>query len=149
MELILKQTIDNLGEVGDTVKVKPGYGRNYLIPQNLAVLANKINLAQLEIESDAIEAKKQQNREESDELSKKLSGTVVVIEKRVGEENKLYGSVTSSDIGDKLKELGIEIDRRKIVLDDPIKTLGVSTVAIKVGFQVTAELKVEIIPQAE
>ena len=148
MELILKKTIDNLGEEGDSVKVKAGFGRNYLIPKNLATLATKANLAQLELEKDAIESRKAQQHEEADALAKKLIGTVIVIEKRTGEENKLYGSVTSSDIAEKLSDLGINIDRRKISLDEPIKTLGVTQVPVKVGYQMNAEVKVEIVPIA-
>ena len=113
MELILKTTIDNLGEEGDIVKVKPGFGRNYLIPQHIAVLANKATLASLELEKDAIKARRQQQTGEAEAMAKQLAGVTVTIEKRVGEENKLYGSVTSSDIADKLAELGIKIDRRK------------------------------------
>jgi len=149
MELILKTTIDNLGEEGDIVKVKPGFGRNYLIPQNLAVLANKANKARLEIERDAIESRKLAQRNDAETLSKKIAGAVVTIEKRVGDENKLYGSVTTTEIADKLAELGIGIDRRKIVLDEPIKTVGATTVPIKIGYQMTADIKVEIVPQAE
>lgn len=149
MELILKQTIDNLGEEGDVVIVKPGFGRNYLLPQLLAVPANKANLANLEIEKDAIEARKEKSRAESESLSKKLAGVTISISKRVGEENKLYGSVTSSDISDKLAEIGIQIDKRKILLDEPIKTLGESMVAVKVGYQVNSEVKVEVVAEVE
>ncbi len=149
MELILKTTIDNLGEEGDTVKVKPGFGRNYLIPQNLAVLADKANKARLEIERDAIEARKLSQRNDTEALTKKIAGAVVTIAKRVGEENKLYGSVTNAEIADKLAELGVKIDRRKIVLDEPIKTLGTTTVPIKIGYQMSADIEVEIVPLAE
>lgn len=149
MELILKETINNLGEEGDTVTVKPGFGRNYLIPQQMAVLANKTNIARLEIEKDAIEARKEQQRQDSESLAKKLSGTILSIEKRVGEEDKLYGSVTSSDLAERLSEIGIVIDRRKILLDESIKTLGETKVSIKVGYQMTAEITVEIVPLSE
>jgi len=148
MELILKQTIDNLGEVGDIVKVKPGYARNYLIPQGLAVAATQAALARLEQEKHVIEARKQQQREAAEALAKQLGGALVTIEKKVGDENKLYGSVTSTDIAEKLKELGIEVDRKKILLDEPIKTVGETMVPVKVGYQMTTEVKVEIIPEA-
>ncbi|MFZ5764560.1 MAG: 50S ribosomal protein L9 [Thermodesulfobacteriota bacterium] len=146
MELILKETIDTLGQEGDIVKVKPGYGRNYLMPQGKAVLASKANRAILEQEMSAIRARKEQERQAAEELSKKIAGATVVIEQRVGEENKLYGSVTSADIAEKLAEIGIVIDKRKIVLDEPIKTLGVTMVPCKTGYQMMAEIKVEIVP---
>lgn len=149
MELILKKTIDNLGEEGDVVKVKPGYGRNYLIPQDLAALATKSNLAILEIERDAIEARKKAQRDEAEGLAKKLAGITISISKKVGDENKLYGSVTSSEIAEKLAEVGIQIDKRKIVLDEPIKTLGNTMVPVKIGYQVNAEIKVEVIAEVE
>ena len=148
MQLILKKTVDNLGEEGDVVKVKPGYGRNFLMPQGMAITASKGNLAQLEIEKVAIEARKKQQRDEAEGLAKKLEACVITIEKRVGDENKLYGSVTSSDLADKLAEQGLVIDRRKIVLDEAIKTIGETSVTIKVGYQVVAKVKVNIVPQS-
>lgn len=148
MELILKETIDTLGEVGDIVKVKPGYARNYLIPKKLAVAATKANAAALEQQKSAIEANKKRQREESESLAKKISGATIVIEQRVGENDKLFGSVTAADLAEKLSELGIEVDRKKILLDEPIKNLGETTVNIKVGYQMTAGIKVEIVPLA-
>jgi large subunit ribosomal protein L9 len=145
MELILKQTIDNLGEEGSVVKVKPGFGRNYLVPQQLAVPATKANLAILEIEKDTIEARKQAQKAEAEGLAKKLAGIVISISKRVGEEDKLYGSVTSGDIAEKLAEIGIQIDKRKILLDEPIKTVGEFMVSVKVGYQVNSEVKIEVV----
>lgn len=149
MELILKTTVDNLGEEGDVVDVKPGFGRNYLIPQQLATLASKQSLQLLEVEKVAIEARKQAGREEADELTKKLAGITITIGKRVGEEGKLYGSVNSSDIAEKLAEVGIEIDKRKILLTDPIKALGETIVLVKTGYQATGEIKVEIVAEDE
>jgi large subunit ribosomal protein L9 len=149
MELILKETIDTLGEVGDIVKVKPGYGRNYLLPQGIALPATKSNLAMLAQQKEAIESRKKQQRQEAEALAAKLAEITITINQRVGEEDRLYGSVTSADIADKLKEQGIEIDRKKIVLDEPLKKLGQKVVPIKAGYQVMAELKVEIAPLAE
>src|SRR5210317_1320159 len=111
MELILKKTVDTLGEEGDIVKVKPGYARNYLIPKKMAVLANKTNLTLLEQEKAGIEARREKQRQEVESLSKKVSGTIITIEHRVGEEDKLFGSVTASDISEKLAEMDIEIDK--------------------------------------
>ena len=146
MELILKETIDTLGEEGDVVKVKPGYGRNYLVPRGKAVLATKGNLAILGQEMSTIASRKEKERHAAEELSKKISGVTVIIEQRVGEEDKLYGSVTSADIAEKLAGLGIAIDKRKIMLEEPIKTIGVTMVPCKTGYQMTTEVKVEIVP---
>ncbi|HIJ78716.1 MAG: 50S ribosomal protein L9 [Desulfobulbaceae bacterium] len=148
MELILKETIDTLGEEGDTVKVKDGYGRNYLIPRKKAVLATPANLAVLGKEKSAIETRKATQRKEAEAIAKKIAGATVVIEQRTGEGNKLYGSITGADIATKLAELGIEIDRKKIVLTEPIKALGVTMVPVKIGYQVNAEVKVEVVPMA-
>ena len=149
MEVILKKNIDTLGEEGDVVKVKPGYGRNYLLPQGAAILANAGNLAILEKERAAIEARKSVIRSEAESVAKKINGTTIIIEQRAGEEDKLFGSVTAADIAEKLASLGIEIDRKKIMLDEPIKTIGEFMVSVKAGFQVIAEVKVQVTPLAE
>lgn len=149
MELILRETIDTLGEEGDIVEVKPGYGRNYLLPQGKAVTADKANLAIREQNLAAITARKEKQRFASEELDKKIAGLTVTIAQRVGEEEKLYGSVTSADIAEKLKELGVDIDKRKILLDEPIKSLGETLVSCKTGFQMTSDVKVEIVPLVE
>jgi large subunit ribosomal protein L9 len=149
MELILKKTVDNLGEEGDVVNVKAGFGRNYLLPQGVAVLASTSSLAILEKERAAIEARKATVRSEAEGIAKKISGVTIIIEQRAGGDDKLFGSVTSTDIAEKLASLGIEIDRKKIVLDEPIKTLGEYMVKIKIGFQVAAEIKVQVSPLAE
>ena len=149
MELILKETIDTLGEEGDIVKVKNGYARNYLIPQKKAVEATKSNLAIFAQEKSAIEARKERHRDEAEGLVKKITGATVTIEQRTGEEDRLYGSVTSADIAAKLADLGLDIDKKKILLDEPIKTLGETMVPVKIGYQMKAEIKVEVVPIAE
>ena len=146
MELILKKTVDTLGEEGDIVKVKSGYGRNYLIPKNFAVVANKANLALLEQEQAVIETRREKQRQEAESLSQKISGKIIIIEHRTGEEEKLFGSVTAADIGEKLAELDIQIDKKNILLPEPIKTLGEVIVPIKVGYQVTSEVTVSVVP---
>ncbi len=146
MELILKQTVESLGEEGDIVKVKPGYARNFLIPQKLAVISNKSNLALLEQERATIDASREKQREEAETLSKKLSGTSVTIAQRVGEEDQLFGSVTSSDIAQKLAELDIEIDKKNILLPEPIKSLGETAVPVKVGYQMTTDIMIQVVP---
>ncbi|NOR10783.1 MAG: 50S ribosomal protein L9 [Desulfovibrionaceae bacterium] len=149
MELILRETIDTLGEEGDIVKVKAGYGRNYLIPRGKAVMTTKANLAIREYNIAAITTRKDKQRQEAETLDKKIAGLTVTIAQRVGEEDKLYGSVTSSDIAEKLKELGVEIDKRKILLDEPIKSLGETVIPCKTGYQMTSDIKVEIVPLKE
>jgi large subunit ribosomal protein L9 len=146
MELILKKTVDSLGEEGDIVKVKPGYGRNYLIPKKMAVVANKANLALLDQEKAVIETRREKQRQEAELLSKKISGTSITIEHRVGEEEKLFGSVTSADIAEKLAELDIKIAKKSILLPESIKTLGEVIVPIKVGYQMTSDITVTIVP---
>jgi large subunit ribosomal protein L9 len=146
MELILKKTVDTLGEEGDLVKVKPGYGRNYLIPKKMAVLANKANLALLEQEKAVIETRREKQRQEAETLSKKISGSSITIQHRAGEEEKLFGSVTAADIAEKLAELDIQVDKKNVLLTEPIKTLGEVIVPIKVGYQMTSDITVTIVP---
>jgi len=144
MELILKKTVETLGEEGDIVKVKPGYARNYLIPKKMAVLANKANLAQLEQEKAAIEARREKQRQEAESLSKKIAGAVITIKHRVGEEDKLFGSVTAADISEKLAKMDIQIDKKNILLSEPLKTLGEFNVPVKVGYQMTSDITVQV-----
>ncbi len=144
MKLILKETINTLGLEGDVVTVKDGYGRNYLLPQGKAVLANSENLAILEENRAAIAAKVAAETKEAEKIGKKISGTTITIEQLAGEDQRLFGSVTSGDLAAKLAELDIEVDKKQIVLPDPIKTLGETTVTIKLGYDVTAEVKVVV-----
>jgi large subunit ribosomal protein L9 len=146
MELILKKTVESLGEEGDIVKVKPGYARNYLIPKKMAVLANKANLTLLEQEKATIVARREKQRQEADSLSEKISGTIITIAHRVGEEDKLFGSVTAADIAAKLAEINIQVDKKNVLLAEPIKTLGEAIVPIKVGYQMTSEITVQVVP---
>ncbi|MBW2501687.1 MAG: 50S ribosomal protein L9 [Deltaproteobacteria bacterium] len=146
MELILKQTVESLGEEGDIVKVKAGYARNYLIPKKIAVIADRSNLAILQQEKAAIEARREKQRQEAEALSKKISGTAITIKHRVGEEEKLFGSVTAADIAAKLAESGVAIDKKNILLTEPIKSLGEFVVPVKVGYQMTSEISVQVAP---
>ena len=145
MQVILKATIDTLGEEGDVVKVKDGYARNYLLPKNLAAMATDGNVAVLAKQKAAIEARKQEQRAADEALAKKITDATVTIAQRTGEDDKLFGSVTAADIATKLAELGIEIDKKKLLLDEPIKTLGTKTIPVKIGYQVRADLKVEVV----
>ena len=146
MELILKTTVETLGEEGDIVKVKPGYARNYLIPKRMAVIANKANLTQLEQEKAAIEARREKQRQEAETLSKKIAGANITIEHRVGEEDRLFGSVTAADISEKLAEIDIDVEKKNILLPEPIKTLGEFTVPVKVGYQMTSDITIQVVP---
>ncbi len=144
MELILKETINTLGQIGTVVTVKSGYGRNYLLPQGKAVLATKENLATLEENKAEIAAKLAEETKKAEKIGKKISGSTLTIEQLVGEDERLFGSVTTGDIAAKLAELDVEIDKRQILLSDPIKTLGEFDITIKIGFEVTAEVKVVV-----
>jgi large subunit ribosomal protein L9 len=147
MELILKETINSLGREGDIVKVKPGYGRNYLLPKGKAVIADSRNIALFEKNKAIIAARLEEERKQAEAVAKKLAGISIEIEQLVGEDDRLFGSVTSSDICEKLAELNIVIDKRQIVLPNPIKTLGETTVPVKVGFELTTDIQVRIVAQ--
>ena len=131
MQLILRADVENLGRLGDTVSVKPGYGRNYLIPQGLAMQASESNLRRFENERKKLQAKRDALAAAAQTLVDKLAATPLTIEVRVGEGDKLYGSVTSGIIADRLAEAGVEIDRKKIVLAEPIRALGHYDVEVK------------------
>jgi len=150
MEVILNETIDTLGREGDIVKVKPGYGRNYLLPQKKAVLANTANIALFEQNKAEIEGRLQEEGKIADGLAKKLAGTTVTIAMLTSDDERLFGSVTANDVSTKLAEdTGVTIDKKSIVLVDPIKALGESSVTCKVGFQTTVDITVKVIPLVE
>lgn len=146
MELILKKSISSLGLEGDVVTVKPGYGRNYLLPQGKAVQATAANLAILEQNKADIEARRAKNQKQAEDTAKKISGLTVVIEQLAGVDERLFGSVTTADICAKLAELNVEVDKKQILLNEPIKTLGETKIQVKVGFNVTAEFTVNVVP---
>ena len=148
MEVILNESVEGLGTIGDIVKVKPGYARNFLLPRGLASEANKRNVKELEHQKRMLEHKLQKLAQDAEAFKRRLEGVTLKFEQRAGEEGKLFGSVTSMDIEKKLADAGIEIDRRKIQLDEPIKTLGEFGVPVKLDAGVTAELKV-IVESAE
>ncbi len=146
MELILKETIASLGREGEVVKVKDGYGRNYLLPQGKAVPATAENLAALEKNRAAIAARLAEEQKIAEDVAKKVTGLVLVIEQLAGQDERLFGSVTSSDICNKLAELDVKLDKKQILLADPIKTLGETKVPIKVGYNVSAEITINVVP---
>jgi large subunit ribosomal protein L9 len=143
----LTQDRDALGLEGDIVDVANGYARNYLIPKGIALEANKQNIKLMEMQKKKIEAKRFKAREDAEKVKEKMTDVVITISQKAGEENKLYGSVTSMDIASQLEKQGIAIDRRKIALDKPIKTLGEFDVPVKLYPEVTGSLRVVVIPE--
>ena len=149
MELILKETIDSLGRQGDLVKVKPGYGRNYLLPQGKAVLATASNLELLEQNKATIQARLEEEKKIAEKLSRKLAAITLEFSELAGDDDRLFGSVTATDICDKLKENDIVVEKKYILLSEPIKTLGENKVAVKVGFDLSTEITVNVVAQGE
>jgi large subunit ribosomal protein L9 len=145
VRVVLQQDVDNLGAGGDVVAVKPGYARNYLIPRGMAMPATAGNLARVEELKRQAASRAAQDLEEAKQLKAKLEGTSVKLERSVGDEAKMYGSVTAKDIEEAYKELGLKIERRKIALSEPIKELGLSDVKVKLHAQVEANLRVEVV----
>jgi len=145
MEIILTENVEGLGNIGDLVKVKPGYARNYLVPKGFAMVANTRNLTELEHQKRQAERKMQRVLQAAEVLKKKIEGVTCVLAHRAGEEGKLFGSVTAIEIEEKLAESGIEVDRRKIQLAEPIKSLGEHQVPIKLDAGVTATIKVSVV----
>ena len=145
MKLILRADVENLGSLGDVVNVKPGYGRNYLLPFGLAMVATEANLKQFETERKKLQALMDAQRAEARTLAEKIEALEVVIPMHVGENDKLYGSVTSTIIGDALAAQGIEVDRRRILMDAPIRTLGEHPVRIRLHAGIVANLPVKVV----
>ncbi|MDP8222143.1 MAG: 50S ribosomal protein L9 [Candidatus Lernaella stagnicola] len=142
MKVILSADVIDLGNIGEVVNVKDGYARNFLIPKGLAVEATTRNVARLQHEHTRIEAKMKRVMADAETLAKRIEQAQVRITAKVGEEERLFGSVTSAMIAEKLAEAGLDIDRRKIQLAEPIRTTGVFTVTVKVHRDVNAEVKV-------
>jgi large subunit ribosomal protein L9 len=149
MKLILREDVYNLGKSGELVNVKDGYARNYLLPRNLGMLANAANVRQLEHEKQVIEARQKKLKGVSQELGKKLEGATVKISRKVGDQDKLFGSVTALDIAEVLAAQGLKIDRRLIHLPDPIKTAGQFDIEVRLHREVTAKIKVEVLADAQ
>jgi len=143
--VLLQADVENLGSGGEVVKVRPGFARNYLLPRGLAVPATKGNLARVEDLKKAAAARKVQEVAAAEELAKKLEGSSVKIARSFGDEGKMYGSVTSKDIVEAFEKTGIVFERRNLQLAEPIKTLGVAEVPLKLHGSVSVTLKVEVI----
>jgi large subunit ribosomal protein L9 len=144
MKLILREDVENLGKGGELVEVKPGYGRNYLLPRGLAVAANTKNVRELDHQKKIAEAKAAKAKASAEAVAKRLSDTPVVLRRKVGEQDKLYGSVTVIDIVEALAARGLTLDRRTIDLKEPIKTVGDHEVPVKLHREVVGKAKVKV-----
>jgi large subunit ribosomal protein L9 len=144
MKVILREDVYNLGASGEVVAVKNGYARNYLLPRNLAMLASAANVRQLDHEKAVIELRHQKTKGTAVESAKKLEGVKVVIKRKVGDQNKLFGSVTSLDIAEGLAAAGHKVDRRLIHLVEPIRSVGQFEVELKLHREVTAKINVSV-----
>jgi large subunit ribosomal protein L9 len=147
MDVILREHVDNVGKRGEIVKVADGFARNYLLPRKLALPVTPGNLKHIERERTKFEAREAEERQGAEAIASRLVGIVVVITRKVGETEALYGSVTSSDIAASLASQGVEIDKRKIQLQEPIKRLGEYDVPIKLHRDVTAPIKVKVVAE--
>jgi large subunit ribosomal protein L9 len=145
MQVILRKEVANLGDAGDIVKVKAGYGRNYLIPRGFAIPATEGSVRQLEHHRRVADAIRRKNLSSAKELKEKLEGTAVSIRRETGEDDRLFGAVTNRDVAEALAAEGIEVDRRQIGLDDPIKSIGLFTVPVRLHRDVTANVRVYVI----
>ena len=147
MQVILRDRLENLGNAGDVVQVKPGFARNYLIPQGLAYEATSGNVKRMERERAQVAARAEEQLGAARQQAGKLEGVSVTFNARAGEEGKLFGSITSGDIAEKLAEQGIEIDRKQIQLDEPLKALGVFSIPVRLHADVRPEIKVWVIKE--
>ncbi len=147
MKVILKEDVHNLGFMGETVNVADGYARNFLMPKNLAIPATNSNIKTVEHEKKIIEKKKTKIAAQFTEIKNNLEKIEIIVPAKVGENEKIFGSITSMDIENKLKEAGFNIDRKIINLESPIRELGVQTVKIKLSKDITADIKVNVVPE--
>ena len=147
MEVILREHIDNLGARGDVVKVAAGYARNYLLPRKLALAVTEANRKQIEREKKVAEVEDAQEKSTAEAYGQRLEALEIEIARRVGDNNTMYGSVTSADIAHALAAKGFEVDKRKIQLPDPIKALGEVQVPVKVHREVTVQVRVKVVAE--
>lgn len=147
MKVILRDRLDTLGNAGDVVDVKPGYARNYLIPKGLAYEATQANVRRIDAERAATARKDAESLNEAKQRASSIEGVSLTFRARAGQEGKLFGSITSADIAEELAKQGVEIDRRSIELEEPIKALGVTSVPVRLHPQVRPELKVWVIAE--
>ena len=149
LEVILREDVQHLGSIGEVVRVKPGYARNYLYPRGLAVEASRKNRAELEHHKRVIGVKADRDLKVAQGVASKLDGVSVTVRARAGDEGRLFGSVTNLDVERLLAAKGFEVDRRRILLDEPIKQLGTFPVAVQVGRGVRVTVQVVVEPERE
>jgi large subunit ribosomal protein L9 len=149
MEVILRETIDTLGRAGQVVKVSAGYARNFLLPRKLAYIATPGNLKVIEFERQSLVRKEAKQKGEAEQLKGLLDNVEIVIRRKVGEQNTLYGSVTNSDVAEELEKKGFQIEKRKIHMDDHIKQLGEFDIPVRLFKDVTAVVKLKVEPETE
>jgi large subunit ribosomal protein L9 len=149
MEIILRETIDNLGRAGEVVKVADGYARNYLLPKKLAYPVTAGNLKVMEFERQSLLRKDAKQKEDAEKLQQMLEGVELSIRRKVGEQAALYGSVTNSDVAEELEKKGFQIEKRKIHMDDHIKALGEYSIPVRLFKDVTAHVKLKVEAETE
>jgi large subunit ribosomal protein L9 len=147
MEVILREHVDNLGRRGEIVKVAAGYARNYLLPRKLALAVNEANKRQIERERAVAEARDAEERSGAEAVAQRINALEIEIARRVGENNTMYGSVTTADIAAALHAKGFEVEKRKITLHDPIKNVGEHVIPVKIHRDVTAQVKLKVVPE--
>ena len=145
MDVILLIDYDSLGKAGDVVKVKPGFARNMLIPKGIALRASRRNLAIAQEQKQISEIRMHRELAHFEQLAEKISNTEITIEAQVGEEDKMFGSITNQDVQKSLKDKGIDVDRSAIILDEPIKSLGIYHVKVKVSSEINGDVKIYVI----
>jgi len=148
MKVILREDVEKLGKAGDVVKVADGFGRNYLIPRQLAVPANVRNLKALEHDRRVIEARAKKSRKSAESLASRLSVVSITLPAKAGEEGRLFGAITSRDIAEALEKAGVPVDRKNVLLHDPIKQLGDYKVKIKAGSDLHPEISVSVVAES-
>jgi len=149
MQVILLERVEKLGQMGDTVKVKPGYARNFLLPQRKALRATKDNMVHFETQRAQLEAENLEARKEAEQVDAKLSGMMVVVIRAASESGQLYGSVNARDISDAVTEAGVTVNRNQVIMDRPIKTLGIFDYRIRLHPEVISEIKVNVAQSAD
>jgi len=148
MDVILREHVDNLGRRGDVVKVADGYARNYLLPRKLALVVTDENRKRIDRERKVVEAQEAEEKQAAEAIATRLTALELSFERRVGENDTLYGSVTGADVAEALEAQGFPVDKRKVALPEPLKALGEFDVAVKIHREVTAHLKVRVVPLA-
>jgi large subunit ribosomal protein L9 len=148
MEVILREHVENLGRRGDVVKVAEGYARNYLLPRKLALAVTEANRRQIDREKKVVELREAEEKAQAETLAQRIAQMEIEIARRVGEHDTLYGSVTSADLAHALQAKGLDVEKRKIQLPEPLKTLGETTVPVKIHRDVVATLRVKVVAEA-